>query len=160
MAASSDVEWKLSRRQRTMANTDVSITVKSTDLGPDRYVRGEVYFTYFEQSRLEHLRRLGIVPTYPPPADAPNYFAIAETTARYRQPAYFGDTLRVRALTVDVRNRSFSVAFEITRERTGELLVEGSSIQVWLDESRRPAPIPPEPRARLETSRRTTSAAD
>ncbi len=141
-------------------STDVSITVKSTDLGPDRYVRGEVYFTYFEQSRLEHLRRLDIVPKYPPPADAPSYFAIAQTTARYRQPAYFGDTLRVRTTTVDVRNRSFSLAFEIARERTGEVLVEGDSVQVWLDESRRPAPIPPAPRARLETSRLATDAAD
>jgi len=159
MAASSDVDG----RRRTMAkptDTVVSISVKSTDLGPDRHVRGEVYFTYFEQSRLEHLRRLDIVPTYPPPADAPSYFAIAQTTARYRQPACFGDTLRVRTVTVDVRNRSFSLAFEITRECTGEVLVEGDSVQVWLDESRRPAPIPPAPRARLDASRGATDAAD
>lgn len=132
--------------------TDVPIVVRSTDLGPDQYVRGEVYFTYFEQSRLEHLRRLNVVPVYPPPAGAPSYFAIAETTASYRQPAYFGDVLRVRTTTAEVRNRSFRLAFEIVRDATGEVLVEGCSVQVWLDAARRPAPIPPEPRMRLTQS--------
>ena len=133
-------------------HTEVRIIVKSTDLGPDQYVRGEVYFTYFEQSRLEHLRRLGIVPVYPPPEDAPNYFAIAETTARYRQPAHFRETLIVRTTTQEVRNRSFSLAFQILNQGTGELIAEGSSVQVWLDEHRRPAPIPPEHRAKLEAT--------
>ncbi len=132
--------------------TLIEITVRSTDMDADRNVNNAVYFTYFEQSRLEHLRRLGIVPVYPPPEDAPNYFAIAETTARYRQPAHFRDTLIVRTTTHEVRNRSFSLAFQIVNQATGELIAEGSSVQVWLDESRRPAPIPPEHRARLEAT--------
>ena len=78
-------------------------------------------------------------------------FCDAETTARYHQPAHFSDTLLVRTAR-EVRNRSFSLAFQIIHEGTGELIAEGSSVQVWLDESRRPAPIPPEPRARLEAS--------
>ncbi len=134
------------------STTEVSIVVKSTDLGSDQYVRSEVYFTYFEQSRLEHFRRLGIVPIFPPPPEAPNYFAIAETTARYRQPAYFGDTLLVQTRTQEVRTRSFSLAFQIFRQGTGDLIAEGRSVQVWLDGDRHPAPIPPEHRAALEAS--------
>jgi YbgC/YbaW family acyl-CoA thioester hydrolase len=110
-----------------------------------------VYFTYFEQSRLEHLRRLGIVPVFPPPADAANYFAIAETTARYREPAHFGDTLTVRTSTEQVGTRSFTLAFEVT-DRSGRVKAEGRSVQVWLGADRRSAPIPPAPRARLEAS--------
>ncbi|MCC6433520.1 MAG: acyl-CoA thioesterase [Acidimicrobiales bacterium] len=124
--------------------------MRSTDLGSDQYVRGEVYFTYFEQSRLEHLRRLGIVPGFPPPADAPNYFSIVETTARYREGVYFGDALRVLTRTAAVSNRTFTLAFEIRRVADDALVTEGRSVQVWLDAERRPAPIPDEFRTRLE----------
>lgn len=126
--------------------------MRSSDLGADQYVRGEVYFTYFEQSRLEHLRRLGIVPTFPAPPDAPNYFAILETTARYRESALFGDVLTVVTTTQEVRNRSFTLAFQILRSETGVLLTEGRSVQVWLDADRRPAAIPEAWRSRLEAS--------
>jgi YbgC/YbaW family acyl-CoA thioester hydrolase len=141
-----------SPEQPMAQSTAVTLVVRSTDLGSDRYVRGEVYFTYFEQSRLEHLRRLGIVPEFPPPPDAPNYFAIAETTARYRQSAYFADVLRVHTRTAEVRHRSFALAFRIVREGSDELLVEGQSVQVWLDETRKPAAIPPDLHARLVAS--------
>lgn len=132
--------------------TAAHIIVRSTDLGADQYVRGEVYFTYFEQSRLEHLRRLEIVPVFPPPVDALNYFAIVETTARYRESARFGDILLVRTKTAAVGNRSFVLAFEIRRSDSETLVTEGQSVQVWLDAHRRPAPIPAAFRARLEAS--------
>ena len=132
--------------------TVVKMVVKSTDLGSDQYARGEVYFTYFEQSRLEHLRRLEIVPVFPPPPEAPNYFAIVETTARYREPVHFRDVLSVTTRTVEVRNRSFILGFEIILDTTGVLVTEGRSVQVWLDEDRRPAPIPDPHRSRLRAS--------
>lgn len=132
--------------------TVAQIVVRSTDLGSDQYVRGEVYFTYFEQSRLEHLRRLEIVPVFPPPTDAPNYFAIVETTARYREAAHFGDVLQVLTKTAAVSNRSFTLAFEIRRSDGNALVAEGQSVQVWLDAARRPAPIPSACRSRLEAS--------
>jgi YbgC/YbaW family acyl-CoA thioester hydrolase len=132
--------------------TAAEIVVRSTDLGSDQYVRGEMYFTYFEQSRLEHLRRLDIVPVFPPPVEAPNYFAIVETTARYREAAHFGDVLTVVTTTAAVSNRTFTLAFEIRRSGTDAPITEGRSVQVWLDADRRPAPIPAALRARLEAS--------
>jgi YbgC/YbaW family acyl-CoA thioester hydrolase len=135
---------------RAEGDTEVEITVRSTDLGSDQYVRGEVYFTYFEQSRLEHLRRLVIVPRFPVPDEAENYFAIAETTARYCAAARFGDRLIVRTRTEAVGRSSFTLAFTVQRGDDGEVLAEGRSVQVWLDGERRPAPIPPSARVRLE----------
>ncbi|MGE4164227.1 MAG: acyl-CoA thioesterase [Vicinamibacterales bacterium] len=123
--------------------TTVAITVRSSDLGSDLYVRGEVYFTYFEQSRLAHLRRLGVVPTFPVPDDAENYFAIVETTARYRASANFGDVLLVSTTTEALSNRTFTLSFRVVQEATGVVVAEGRSVQVWLGEDRQPAPIPP-----------------
>jgi acyl-CoA thioester hydrolase len=137
--------------QGTSSTTSVDVVVKSTDLGSDRHVRGEVYFTYFEQSRLEHLRRLAIVPVFPPPPDAQHYFAIAETSARYREPAHFGDTLTVHTTTEHVGNRSFTLSFEITNG-SGRVVAEGRSVQVWLGADGRPEAIPGAPRARLVAS--------
>ncbi len=130
----------------------MAITVRSSDLGSDQYVRGEVYFTFFEQSRLAHLRRLGIVPHFPVPDDAPNYFAIAETTARYRSAAHFGDRLLVRTRTEAVGRSSFTLAFDIVLAADDSPVAEGRSVQVWLDADRRPAPIPPQWRAELEAT--------
>lgn len=137
--------------------TEVNIVVRSSDLGADQYVRGEMYFTYFEQSRLEHLRRLEIIPVFPAPANSPNYFTIAETTARYREAAHFGDALTVRTTTQHVGNRSFTLVFRISRpvaigSDAISIVAEGQSVQVWLDADRRPALIPAAARERLNAS--------
>ncbi len=121
--------------------TELAITVRSTDMDADRNVNNAVFFTYFEQSRLEHLIGLGAIRWPPGPTDRPQ-FALAETSARFRAPAFHRDVLLVRTYTTEVRTRSFSVAFEIERKRDGLLICDGRSAQVWLGEDGRPAALP------------------
>ena len=128
--------------------TTITITVRSTDMDADRNVNNAVYFTYFEQSRLEHLLRLGVIRWPPGPTDRPQ-FALAETSARFRAPAYHRDVLAVTTRTVEVRTRSFTLGFEVRRVGDGALICEGSSAQVWLDDQGRPAPLPDDVRAAL-----------
>lgn len=93
-----------------------------------------------------------IVPRFPPPPEAPGYFAIVETTARYHDSAHFGDVLSVLTTTEHLGNRSFTLAFRIVRSGTTAAIAEGRSVQVWLDEDRRAAPVPEPARRRLEAS--------
>ena len=68
------------------------------------------------------------------------------------QPARFGDVLNVRTTTDALSNRTFTLAFRVTRKGTDDVIAEGRSVQVWLDADRRPAPIPAAHRDRLEAS--------
>jgi len=128
------------------------ISVRSTDLDAQRHVNNAVYFQYFEQARLEHLKRLGFLAKYAPGEGPRHSIAIAETTCRYKAPAYYGDTLLVKVGTREVRQRSFALAYEVRREGDGALLAEGESVQVWLDEAGRPASLPEPLRLNLEGS--------
>jgi len=132
--------------------TTLSITVRSTDLDGLGHVNNAVYFQYFEQARLEHLIRLGFFPQYGRDGASRHRFAIAETTCRYKAPAYYRDVLLVKVSTTEVRQRSFALAYEVRRESDGLLLAEGSSIQVWLDDSDQAAPLPEAFRRALQGS--------
>jgi acyl-CoA thioester hydrolase len=128
------------------------ISVRSTDLDAQRHVNNAVYFQYFEQARLEHLKDLGFLPMYAPGETPRHSIAIAETTCRYKAPAYYGDTLLVKVSTREVRQRSFALAYEVRREGDGALVAEGESVQVWLNEGGRAAALPEPVRRSLEGS--------
>ena len=128
------------------------ITVRSTDLDGQRHVNNAVFFQYFEQARLAHLGRLGFLPTYAS-GDGPRHsIAIAETTCRYKAPAYYGDVLRVTVRTREVKQRSFALTYEVRRESDGALMADGESAQVWIDEHERPTLLPDAVRRGLEAS--------
>ena len=128
------------------------IAVRSTDLDGQRHVNNAVFFQYFEQARLAHLGRLGFLPTYAF-GDGPRHsIAIAETTCRYKAPAYYGDVLRVTVRTHEVKQRSFALTYEVRRESDGALVAEGESAQVWIDEHERPTLLPDAVRRGLEAS--------
>jgi len=117
------------------------IAVRSTDLDAQRHV-----------ARLAHLGRLGFLPTYSS-GDGPRHsISIAETTCRYKAPVYYGDTLLVTVMTREVRQRSFTLSYEVRREAGGVLVAEGESAQVWIDEQERPARLPDAARRSLEAS--------
>lgn len=131
--------------------TVIEMTVRSTDMDADRNVNNAVFFQYFEQSRLEHLLRLGVVRWPPAPDGGPPQFALVQTAAQFRAPAVHRDVLRVSTHTAAVGTKSFTLAYEV-RRADGTLLCEGSSVQVWLDTGGRGAALPAHVRAALERS--------
>ncbi len=129
--------------------TEFDIFVRSTDMDADLIVNNAVYFMYFEQGRLDHMLALGMFKK----EDPSRSFTIAETTARYKAPAVHRDILTVKTWVQKVGNRSsFAFAYEIVNKKTGQLIVEGSSVQVWLDADGKPAPLPSGIRSSLEAS--------
>lgn len=130
--------------------TEIEIAVRSTDMDADRNVNNSVFFQYFEQSRLEHLLRFGVV-EWPRRRDAGGaQFALAQTSAQFRARALHRDRLIVSTRTTAIGTKSFTLAYEVRRD--GTLICEGSSVQVWLDSEGLSAPLPPEARDALERS--------
>lgn len=62
------------------------------------------------------------------------------------------DSRRDVTETTRVGSSSFALAYRITREGDGVLVAEGESVQVWLGEDGRSAPLPTPVRAALEGS--------
>ena len=132
--------------------TTIEIPVRSVDMDADRVVNNAVYFMYFEQARLAHLRSLGVIRRPRSPEDPERSFAIAAAEARFLAPTAFPETLRVSALIDEVRNRSFIMAYEAVRVSDGIRVAEGSSAQVWLDADGQAAPLPDTVRMALVAS--------
>lgn len=141
----------------TGTTTAIEITVRSTDMDADRNVNNAVFFQYFEQSRLEHLLRFGVIDWPPRPGGGGPQFALAQTAAQFRAPAVHRDRLTVSTRTTAVGTKSFTLAYEV-RRHDGTLVCEGSSVQVWLDAAGQATPLPPGPRAALERSLRPPDA--
>jgi YbgC/YbaW family acyl-CoA thioester hydrolase len=129
--------------------TVVTIPVRSTDMDADQIVNNAVYFVYFEQARLVHLQRLGVIQRPRRPGVPARAFTIAATNARYLAPTVHPDALEITVQTAEVRNRSFTLAFQAVRVSDGVRVVEGSSAQVWLDTAGRPALLPDDVREPL-----------
>src|SRR5215207_9620963 len=109
-------------QQREARETEVEVVVRSTDMDADRNVNNAVYFQYFEQSRLEHLLRWGIIEWPPAPEAGRPQFAIAQTVAQFRAPAVHRDLLSVVTRTVAVSTRSFTLSYTVTRPRDGVVI--------------------------------------
>lgn len=120
--------------------TVTRLVVRPNDMDADRHVSNAVYFDYYYQSRLEHIRRLGI---YDP--ENPQYaslFALAENTCRYFAPAYYGDVLILWTVTHAVGRSSFQLVYQVWREGDETCIAAGHSVQVWLDGGMQSTPLP------------------
>jgi acyl-CoA thioester hydrolase len=125
--------------------TETDIRVRSPDQDAQGWVNNARYAEYFGEGRLDHMDRLRAQ------ADVPGTFTLAELLIQYKAPARHRDLLRVRVWTKDIRTRSFTLAIEIVKADTGQLVAQGHSAQVWLIDGA-PAPIPDGLRQVLEGS--------
>ena len=115
------------------------IAVRYQDLDPYGHVNNAVHLQFFEAARIAYLEALvevyGIGPVVA--GDIPGVrYVIVEATVRYKAPIYFEDALFCTANVRAVGNRSFTIDHELRAGesfKTGRLVAEGSSAQVFYD---------------------------
>ena len=91
------------------------------------------FFHYFEVGRMEMFRELGLP-----------YFEglpIIETSCKYLAPARFDDLLEIHTFIAELRSKGFRIGHRVHRKADGELLAEGHTSFVTVDEERRPTPV-------------------
>src|SRR5215212_12274138 len=93
--------------------TTIEVAVRSTDRDADRNVNNAVFFQYFEQSRLEHLLRYGVIAWPLKREGGAPQFALAHTAANFRAPAIHRDILLVTTRTAAVGGKSWTLAYEV-----------------------------------------------
>ena len=102
------------------------------------------YFIYFELGRLDMFRELGL------PYDW--HLPIRDTYCRYHASARFEDELEIRTRVRELRDKGFKLGHEVYRLGEAgepELLVEGYTVMVTLDDDREICPLPPKFRSGL-----------
>ncbi|MBE3589482.1 MAG: acyl-CoA thioesterase [Firmicutes bacterium] len=136
------------------ANVTVTrVQIRSTDVDAMGHVNNAVYFEYLEQARIDHLRRLLVLP--PPEGRRPyaGVMVVAEARCRYRAPLYYGDDLYIETWTAEVRRRGFRLAYRLyTAAEPQRTAAEAETVQVWIDADGRAAAIPDSVRQTLEAS--------
>jgi len=87
------------------------------------------YFVYFELGRLAMFRELGLPYDWRLP--------IRDTACRYHGSARFDDELEIRTTVQQLRSKGFQLGSEVYRLGDGEpeLLVQGHTVMVTLDEA-------------------------
>lgn len=123
----------------------IRLPVRFRDVDSLGHVNNAVYFTYMEQARTEfwmHLFGLDSLSQIS--------FIVAHAECDFRVPAQFQDELEVSIRTSSIGNSSFVWEYEIKNAKTGQLMANGKTIQVYYDYGlQKGLPVPPEIRSKL-----------
>lgn len=131
---------------KKVIDTEVRVRYAETDAQGVVYYAN--YFVWFEVARMSYLRAIGY--DYATLERDGLGFVIAEASCRYHAPAHFDEELVVRTSVGEIRNRSFVFEYEVCNKGSGQLLANGSTVQVFIDERGKPREIPPRLRTILE----------
>jgi acyl-CoA thioester hydrolase len=114
----------------------VPVQIRWRDLDALAHVNNAVFITYFEYARLAYIRELlgpdaAIDRQTMLPVDF--QFILAEVTCHYRSPVTLEDRPVVDVWVSQIGRKSFVFDYRMTDERTGRLLADGCTTQVWYD---------------------------
>ncbi len=116
------------------------------------HVNNAVYFTYFEQARIEFLQGIEAGRPWPGPQDAGPVLVAAE--AAFKRPVVYPATVLVDVFGGEPGRTSAPLVCRLTVEGDeGTLYAEATTTLVWIDRTTgRPVPLPDALRARLAES--------
>lgn len=100
------------------------------------------YLPWFEEGRIELLRRLG-KPYQEFEADG-IHFPVREAFCRYWAPAFFDDVLIMETSIEEVGGASVRFAYRITRQSDGGLIAEGLTLHACVDDNGKVKRLPRE----------------
>ncbi|MBI5302880.1 MAG: acyl-CoA thioesterase [Chloroflexi bacterium] len=76
---------------------------------------------------------------------------VVELSARYIAPARYGDLVTVRTRAKEIKSREFTLAYQVHKAETGELLCEGWTKHLNLNQQWQVCAIPKDIRELLQT---------
>ena len=107
------------------------------------------YLAWCEMARTEHMRRLGV--RYRDLEGRGVRLAVSEAQVRYAKSARYDDPVRVTAWLTEVASRRIVFGYRLVRTDDGAELATASTALVSLDAGGKPARLPAEVLAQLET---------
>jgi acyl-CoA thioester hydrolase len=101
-----------------------------------------VYINFFESARLEYIKAAGLMPEKGIFSDGKIFFMV-RNEINYRSHAYYDDVLEVFSRISYIKNSSFGYDHLIIKKKTGEAIVDGKGVVVYVDpKTRKSAELP------------------
>ena len=91
-----------------------------------------VYINFFETARLEYIKAAGLMPEKGIFSDGKIFFMV-RNEINYRSFAYYDDVLEVYSRISYIKNSSFGYDHLIVKQKTGEVIVDGKGVVVFID---------------------------
>jgi acyl-CoA thioester hydrolase len=105
------------------------------------------YLPYFDRSRVEYQRHLGLLHGLPDGLQ----FVMRRSSQEYEAPARFDDLLEVFVRTARIGRTSATLEYRVRESEDGTLLAVADQVMVLIDaDSRRPVEVPASWRATVE----------
>ncbi len=122
----------------SVTETLVRVNYSETDqMGVAYHAR---YLVWLDVARTEHLRRCGA--SYRELEQAGLRLAVSEVAVRYRQPARFDDSLRIRCWVRDIASRRVEFGYAVEHAEDGRLLATATIALLALDSALALARLP------------------
>ena len=100
------------------------------DMDSFGHVNNVVYFRYFENARVEYFRHIGWWEYLETTGIGP---IVGSTSARFRRPVKYPDTLRAGAKVLSFGTDRFTIRHVLVSKATGEMVTEGEAVVVCID---------------------------
>ena len=101
-----------------------------------------VYFTYFEDARIQYLHDLKLNFTLSEILNGSSFVIMAHNECDYLEPAVLSDELNVYTRIDFIKNTSFGLKHLVENVKTGRIIAKGSGVMVHIDkQSKTPIPI-------------------
>jgi acyl-CoA thioester hydrolase len=123
---------------------DVEFRVRYAETDQMGVVYHANYLIWCEVGRTDFIRARGM--SYADIERAGIGLAVSEVSARFHGAARYDDLIRVRTTLADVRSRSITFDYLITRADAGDRLVTARTALVSIDPTGRPVALPPDVR--------------
>jgi acyl-CoA thioester hydrolase len=116
-----------------MIVSETTIRVRYADTDQMKMAYYGRYFEYFEQSRSDLLRKMGL--PYPEIERLGFYLPVIEAHANYMKPARYDDSLIVTAIVKDSPMARIRIDYEVRGESDRELLATGHTVHSFVNAS-------------------------
>ena len=119
---------------------DVEFRVRYAETDQMGVVYHTNYLIWCEVGRTDFIRARGM--SYADMERSGVGLAVSELSARFHSAARYDDMIRVRTTLADIRSRSITFDYEITRVENDKRLVTARTSLVSIDASGKPTPLP------------------
>lgn len=120
---------------------ETTLTVRYAETDQMGVVHHANYLIWFELGRTEYCKAKGF--SYREMEREDNaLMLVAEVYCRYKSPAFYDDTIIVRTRITEVRSRTLRFVYEIYRPADDSILVEGETMHIVTDFSKKVRSLP------------------
>ncbi|AFH49961.1 Putative thioesterase [Ignavibacterium album JCM 16511] len=113
-------------------NHKTTVTVRFHEVDMLGVCNNAVYINYFEHARLEYVKAAGLIPLGGIFSDGKLFFMV-RNEINYRDHAFYDDELEIYSRISYIKNSSFGFDHLIIKRKTGQIIVDGKGVVVYVD---------------------------